>query len=125
MLKASLAERLGRISAADADRLEAEEHRTIDRRMHLFRGAAIRVDETPAERALRRSGFSACPQLRRGLLPEPVFGAWCSMHWRIRRGTLDVPRNCGAWPQAEHTLVMAPQVRAFRAGAARCAEERQ
>jgi hypothetical protein len=122
LLRATLAERLGLVSAADADRREAEEHRTIDCRMHLLSGAAVRVDETPAERALRRSGMSACPVLLRGLLPEPMRGAWCAMHWRETRGTLETPRGCGR-AQAGHTLVLAPALRAMRSGHAMCAGE--
>ncbi len=122
-LRASLAERLGRITAADADRLEAEERRTIDRRMHLLSGAAVRVDEAPVERALRRSGLSACPILRRGLLPEPLFGAWCAMDGRRFGGTIDAPRRCGRWPRVEHELVTAPQVRAFEVATVGCREE--
>jgi hypothetical protein len=125
MLRASFAEHLGKISAADADRRETEERRTIDRRMHLLRGGAVRVDETPAERAMRRSGMSGCSMLRRGLLPEPTFGSWCAMAWRAVRGTLDVPRRCGPWPPVEHTAAMAPLVRAMNAGREKCAEEDQ
>jgi hypothetical protein len=125
MLRATLAERLGYITAADADRREAEELRTIDRRMHLLSGADVRVHETAAERALRRSGISACPMLLRGLLPEPMRGAWCAMHWRETGGTLDAPRGCGRAP-AGHTLVPAPTARAMRSGREMCAEkERQ
>lgn len=120
MLRASIAERLGMVTATEADRREADECRTIDRRMHLVRGAAVRVDETTVERALRRTGFSGCSMLRRGLLSEPWIGAWCAMHWRAVRGTLDAPRRCGWWPPAEHTVVSAPQRRAFEAGADRC-----
>lgn len=113
-LRASLAERLGRITAAEAERREDEERRTIDRRMHLLGGSAVRVDETPAERALRRSGVGACPLLRRGLLSEPVMGAWCWQDWRRFGGTLDAPRRCSRAP-AGHSLVLA-----FGLGSACC-----
>ena len=123
MLRATLAERLGRISAVEADRREAEESWTIDRRMHLLSGAAVRVSESPAERALRRSGLSACPMLLHGLLPEPLRGAWCAMHWREAGGTLDTPRRCGPWQPAGHRLETAPALRAMRSGRETCAGE--
>ncbi|MGK3995030.1 hypothetical protein [Sorangium sp. So ce1024] len=119
MLRATLAERLGLVSAAEADRREAEEHRTIDRRMRLLSGAAVRVDESPVERALRRSGMSGCPVLLRGLLPEPLRGAWCDMHWRETRGMLTTAGGCGPAP-AGHTLVTAPALRAMRSGRETC-----
>jgi hypothetical protein len=122
-LRATLAERLGLVSAAEAVRREAVEHRTIDRRMHLLGGGGVRANESPVERALRRSGMSACPVLLRGLLPEPLLGSWCGMHWREARGTLDTPRRCVEWPRVEHTLVMAPRVRAMQSGRERCAGE--
>lgn len=127
MLKTSLAERLGRVSAEDADRREREEHRTIDRRMHILRGGptpcgAAGFAETPPERALRRAGYSACPMLLRGLLPEPMLGAWCAMNWRRFGGTLGVPRRCGQWCRYEHTIVMAPVVRAWQSGELRCVD---
>ena len=121
MLRATLAERLGLESAADADRREEQEHRTIDRRLHLLYGnAAARLDESPVERALRRSGLSACPMLLRGLLPEPSRGAWCEMHWRETRGMLTAARGCGPTP-AGHALVTAPALRAMRSGRETCA----
>lgn len=119
MLKASLAERLGRVSVAEAVQREAEEYRTIDQRMHLLRGA-VPAGETAAERALRRTGFSGCSMLMRGLLHQPYFGAWCAQAWRLFGGTVDAPRRCDPFPRAEHSLVTAPQVRAFRAEMVGC-----
>lgn len=109
MLKATLAERLGRVTAADAYRSEMDEFHWIDyprRRVGL-------ADEAPVERALRRVGVTACSSIAR-TLPEPMRGAWCGTHWRETGGTLSVPRRCDPWPRAEHTLVTAPLVRAMR-----------
>lgn len=121
-LRASLAERLGHVTAAEAERREQEERRTVDHRMHLLRGAAVRVDETAAERALRRAGHSACPLLRRGLLAEPLFGAWCAQDWRRFGGAIGAPHRCSRAP-AGHSLVLAKQMRAFGAGIVGCGEE--
>lgn len=122
MLRATLAERLGLVSTAEAVKREAEERRTIDRRMHLLSGSAVQLDELPVERALRRSGMSGCPMLLRGLLPEPLRGSWCGMHWRETGWTLDAPRRCERAP-AGHTLVLAPSVRAMSRCRARCEPE--
>lgn len=121
MLRASLAEHLGHISAAEAVKRESEERRTIDRRMHILR--CVQPAETPPERALRRAGHSACSVLRRGLLPEPLFGAWCWMDWRVVGEIINAPRRCAWFQPAEHTLVTAPQRRAFEAGMVGCGKE--
>ncbi|WP_438029099.1 hypothetical protein [Sorangium sp. So ce233] len=112
-LRATLAERLGLESAADADARERGDYWHIERPSLLRQSMVI---ETPVERALRRSGAPVGCGLRR-LLPDPG-DAECQAIWRLRwklRG------YCAQGTPAGHTLVTAPALRAMRSGRTTCA----
>lgn len=109
MLKASLAERLGRLSAVEADALEHAEFWGIERPLLQAHSPAR---ETEIERAFRRSSVpSSCAQLRRFM---PYGGEWECQHFLLTR-------NCRALVAPyQHTLVTAPQRRAFGGGTEVC-----
>ncbi|WP_437310084.1 hypothetical protein [Sorangium sp. So ce388] len=112
-LRVTLAERLGHISAADAQRGEDAEFWQLERPLRLGRDVPA---ETPVERALRRAGAPAGCGLRR-LMPDPqekeCEGLW-QLRWRLRG-------YCAQGTPAGHTLVMAPALRAMSSGRERCA----
>lgn len=111
-LRATLAERLGHITAVDAQRGEDAEFWQLERPLRLGRDMP---PETPVERALRRAGAPAGCGLRR-LLPDPG-GAECD-GWRLR---FWLDGRCRSRPEhVGHTLVTAPALRAMRWTDAAC-----
>jgi hypothetical protein len=101
LMTATLAERLGLITAAEGDQLEED--------------APGR--ETPAYRALRRAGV--VPSCLSRTRPTGDGRKACLKRWQRREQRLP-RRGCTSRHPAGHRFMMADEVRSMRAGGERC-----
>jgi hypothetical protein len=109
-MRATLAERLGLVTAAEGERLDP----TSGLR---FEGEIVVTLDAPVERALRRAGVpTGCAARAR---PRGDGRKACLKRWQRREQRLP-RRGCSSRHPAGHTLRMAWEVRALRAGGERC-----
>lgn len=110
VMRATLAERLGLVTAAEGERLDPTSGL-------YFEGELVVGLDAPVERALRRAGLKGCAGEPR---PTGNGRRACLKRWQRREQRLP-RRGCTSRHPAGHRFMMADEVRSMRAGGERCA----